>query len=99
MVVLFILAVLGIALALFALDIVSWLGAVGLGVVGLMVAVVIGERLDRSRQRGPHDPAAQFDRNRGDFHGEESTWSTPTPYIDHPDGGGTPPGVDRPSGG
>lgn len=95
MVVLLILAVLALATLLVILDLLSWLGAMVLVVVGLMVAVVIGERLDRSRQRAPHDPAAHFDRNRGDFHGDEESWTTPTPYIDHPDGGGTPPGVNR----
>ena len=93
MVVLIILAVLASAVALLALGAISWLGALLVILVGLMAAVVVGERLDRSRQHGRHDPAAHFDRNRGDFHGEQASWTTPTPYIDHPDGGGTPPGV------
>lgn len=95
MVVVLILAVLALAVVLVILDVLSWLGAMVLVLVGLMAAVVVGERLDRSRQRGPHDPAASFDRNRGDYHGDEQSWTTPTSYIDHPDGGGTPPGVDR----
>ena len=95
MVILLVLAVLALAIALVVLDLLSWLGAMILVLVGLMVAVVVGERLDRSRQRAPHDQAAHLDPNRGDFHGDAQSWTTPTPYIDHPDGGGTPPGVDR----
>ena len=26
----------------------------------------------------------------------ERSWDTPQPYIDHPDGGGTPPGMKDP---
>ena len=95
MVVVMTLAVLALAVVLVVLDVLSWLGAMVLVLVGLMAAVVLGERLDRSRQRAPHDRTAHLDRNRGDFHGDAQSWTPPTPYIDHPEGGGTPPGVDR----
>jgi len=62
----------------------------------LAILLVIGFaawRLDRARGAGAAAP--YLDANRPDFYGEESTWQTPTAYIDHPTGAGEPPGVDR----
>ncbi len=81
--------------AVIGIGVVTPLPGIALIVLGLMAAVVVGERLDRGRQRGAHDPAAHFDPNRGQWHGNEGSWQTPTPYIDHPAGGGAPPGVER----
>ena len=82
-------------IAVIGTGVVMPLPGIALIVLGLMAAVVVGERMDRGRQRGAHDPAAHFDPNRGQWHGDEGSWQVPTPYSDHPDGGGTPPGVER----
>lgn len=59
----------------------------------LLVLLIAGWRFDRGRRAGA--PPPYKDANRPDFHGHPSLWQTPTPNIDHPDGGGEPPGVDR----
>ncbi len=80
-----------------AFQVVSLLAGLVLIVLALLASVMLGERLDRTRQRSHHDAAEHFDVNRGELYGRssESSWDTPQPYIDHPDGGGTPPGVER----
>lgn len=91
-----ILGIILLSVALIGLNVVPAMpGLIGM-LIAVMVAVAFGDRLDRSRQRGVHEPAGHIDRNRPSFHGESKTWTIPTPYIDHPDGGGTPPGVDTP---
>jgi putative Mn2+ efflux pump MntP len=91
-------AVIGLIILLMAFQLVPLLAGFGLIVLALLGSVMIGERLDRSRQRSHHDAAAHFDVNRGELvgHASERSWDTPQPYIDHPDGGGTPPGMKDP---
>jgi Short repeat of unknown function (DUF308) len=92
-----ILGVVAVLIALVALKVVT----VVVGVVAMVLALVglaaFGEWRDKPRQRGIHNPAAAFDPNKPNLYGRssESHWEPPTPYIDHPDGGGAPPGVDR----
>ena len=61
------------------------------------IALLAAIWFDRSRRR--EGRAAYVDRRpyRPDFHGESSEVGhmPPTPYIDHPTGGGPPPGVER----
>lgn len=61
----------------------------------LLVVLFAGWRLDRARGAGARAP--YLDENRPDFYGRSSSshWEVPTAYIDHPSGGGEPPGVDR----
>jgi len=64
--------------------------------VGILAVILYAAwRLDRARSTGARAP--YLDANRPDFYGRasESRWEVPTAYIDHPDGGGAPPGVDR----
>ncbi len=87
-----ILAVVTVLVALAVLQVIP-LALAGLGI--LVMLLVAGWRFDRARRPGA--PAPYRDANRPDFYGRSSTshWEVPTPYIDHPDGGGEPPGVDR----
>jgi hypothetical protein len=52
---------------------------------------------DRTRRREGRDEYVDRRPYRPDFHGESSEIGhmPPTPYIDHPTGGGPPPGVER----
>lgn len=92
--------ILGVVIVLFMLVVFKVLTVV-VGLVAIVVAlmglVAFGEWRDRSRQRGIHHPEAAFDPNRPNLYGHSSgqNWQPPTPYIDHPEGGGAPPGVDR----
>jgi len=76
---------------------VAALHAMAIVIAGLIALTWVAERLDRPRQRGRHDPGSKMPRWKGDFHGQSSdhTWEVPTAYIDHPTGGGPPPGADR----
>lgn len=65
-----------------------------LALVGILVVVGFAAwRFDLGR--GTSASIGAMDANRPTFHGDASTWQVPTPYIDHPTGGGEPPGVDR----
>jgi hypothetical protein len=92
--------ILGVVVALFVLVVFRVLtllvGLVAI-ILALLALVAFGEWRDRHRQRGIHNPAAAFDPNKPNEYGRSSQqhWEPPTPYIDHPDGGGAPPGVDR----
>lgn len=90
--VLLILAAVVALIVLAVLKVVTYLVALG-GILAVLLAA--GWRLDRSRGAGA--PAPFKDANRPDFYGRSSerNWEVPTAYIDHPDGGGEPPGVDR----
>lgn len=91
MMALFILAVVIVAMAAVYAGWLPFLWALG---IVLLVLLFAAWRLDRSRGAR----TAVRDPNRPDFYGQssDSSWDVPTPYIDHPDGGGTPPGVERP---
>ena len=83
--------------------VVALLTAVYLGLLpilpalGLILVVLLSAawRFDRTRSGAGGMPYRGS--NRPDFYGESSdgAWDVPTPSIDHPAGGGTPPGVDR----
>jgi hypothetical protein len=64
----------------------------------LAIVLLAGWWFDHSRRR--EGRTAYEDRRpyRPDYHGESTEFghAPPTPYIDHPDGGGPPPGVERP---
>lgn len=64
-------------------------------VATLAIAFIAAWLLDRTRSRGPLPP--YFDANQGNFQApmNSRTWQVPTAYIDHPTGGGPPPGVER----
>jgi len=62
--------------------------------VVLIVMVAVGQRRDRRRQRGVHDPASHFDANKPNWSGDATEWPIPTVYTDGASGGGTPPGID-----
>ena len=81
-----ILAVLVTGVALIGLNLVPPLIGIVLvlGIITLAVAIV--DRRDRARGRAS-GPSSRLDRNTG-------SWQPPTPYIDHRDGGGAPPGVE-----
>lgn len=67
-----------------------------IALVAILVALLYAAwRLDRARGIGASPP--YLDANRPDFYGGsgESSWEVPTAYIDHPTGGGPPPGVER----
>ena len=90
--------VLLILAAVVALIVLAVLKIVPLVVAGLGILAVLllaAWRFDSAR--GPGAPAPYKDANRPDFYGRSGTshWEVPTAYIDHPDGGGEPPGVDR----
>jgi hypothetical protein len=91
--------ILGVVVVLFVLVVFRVLtllvGLVAI-IVALMALAAFGEWRDRPRQRGIHNPAAAFDPNKPNEYGRSSDhqWEPPTAYIDHPDGGGAPPGVD-----
>jgi hypothetical protein len=89
-----VLGITAFVVVLMALQVVPLLLGFALIVVGLLVSVAIGQRIDARRQRGLPAPAQHFDANRGDFHGSSSdhSWQTPQPYIDHRDGRNSPPG-------
>lgn len=94
-----ILALTAIVVLLMAFRVIPLLAGFGLIVVALLAAVGIGDRVDRGRQRGRHAAAEHFDEHRGQLfgHSSEASWDTPQAYIDHPDGGGVPPGVETQS--
>jgi len=60
-----ILGVLAVGLALVLLKIVTIPIAAGLVVAGMFGVVAVGERRDRSRQRGVRDPGRHLDAQRG----------------------------------
>jgi hypothetical protein len=60
-----IIGVLVVGLALILLKVVPVLLGIVLIVGGLVAVLAIGDRLDRLRQRGHHDPAGSFDAGRG----------------------------------
>ncbi|MEX0710109.1 MAG: hypothetical protein WD116_02780 [Chloroflexota bacterium] len=67
-----------------------------IALAGILAVVLFAAwRLDRARGLGARGP--YLDENRPNFYGRSSSqhWEVPTPYIDHPSGGGEPPGVDR----
>ena len=63
----------------------------------LAIVLLAGWWFDHSRRREGRAPYVDRGPYRPDYHGESTEFShmPPTPYIDHPDGGGPPPGVDR----
>jgi hypothetical protein len=88
-----ILLVLVIGVALVGLNLVPPLLGIVLVLGSIMLAVAIADRRDRVRG-GAAGPSSRLDRNTGSFHGAQEHWQPPTPYIDHRDGGGAPPGVE-----
>lgn len=88
-----ILSILLLGVALIGLNVVPPLFGVLLILAAVTVAVAVVDRRDRARQ-GISGPASRLDRNTGSFHGAQEYWQPPTPYIDHRDGGGAPPGVE-----
>ena len=66
-------------------------------VVALALILLAGWWFDRSRAREGRAPYVDRRPYRPDFHGESTEFGhdPPTKYIDHPSGGGPPPGVDR----
>lgn len=82
--------------AVVALIILTILKVISIVVALVGILVVVGFAAWRfDRLRGASGAPSVIDANRADFHGDASTWQVPTPYIDHPSGGGEPPGVDR----
>ena len=63
----------------------------------LALVLLAGWWFDHSRRREGRTPFEDRRPYRPDYHGESTEFghAPPTPYIDHPDGGGPPPGVDR----
>jgi hypothetical protein len=63
----------------------------------LALVLLAGWWFDHSRRREGRSPYVDRRPYRPDYHGESSEFGhmPPTPYIDHPDGGGAPPGVER----
>ncbi len=63
----------------------------------LALVLLAGWWFDHSRRREGRAPYVDRRPYRPDYHGESTEFghSPPTPYIDHPDGGGPPPGVER----
>ena len=63
----------------------------------LALVILAGWLFDRARRREGRAPYVDRRPYRADFHGESSEFGhmPPTPYIDHPTGGGAPPGVER----
>ncbi|MEO8510841.1 MAG: hypothetical protein ABI534_06315 [Chloroflexota bacterium] len=85
-------AVIAVLVALYL----AWLPLLpALGLI-LLVLLAAAWRFDRARNAAGGLPYKGS--NRPDFYGQSSdaSWDVPTAYIDHPDGGGTPPGVERP---
>jgi hypothetical protein len=66
-------------------------------VVVLLLLVGLADRRDRFRRHAPMSGADHYDWHRPIFGGRSSssTWEPPTIWIDHPDGAGTPPGIDE----
>lgn len=62
----------------------------------LALVILAGWWFDRTRRREGRAPYEDRRPYRADFHGESSEFGhmPPTPYIDHPTGGGPPPGVE-----
>lgn len=89
---LFIIAAVAVLILLVVLKVLSIL--VSLAAILILLAI-IAWWFDRGR--APGAPTPYLDANRPDFYGRsgDSSWEVPTPYIDHPTGGGEPPGVDR----
>lgn len=88
--------ILAAVLALLGAAYLGWLPILpALGLI-LVVLLIAAWRFDRARSASGGMPYRGS--NRPDFYGgsSEASWDVPTPYIDHPDGGGTPPGVERP---
>ena len=92
-----VLVITGAVILLIGMNVVPLLLGLVLIIVGLLVSVAIGERLDRGRRSLTHNPARHFDANRGDFHGSSSdhSWQSPQAYIDRNDEEGTPRGAER----
>lgn len=88
-----VLLILSAVVALIILALVKVISIV-VALVGILVVMGFAAwRFDRTRGASAAPPFK--DVNRPDFHGDALTWQVPTPYIDHPSGGGEPPGVDR----
>ena len=74
-----VLGLLAVCLLLIVAKVVPVVAGIALMVVGLFAVVGIGERRDRSRQRGLGDPSRRLDPNRGavpammDLGGEDQT--------------------------
>jgi hypothetical protein len=62
----------------------------------LALVIFAGWWFDRTRRREGRAPYVDRRPYRPDFHGESTEFGhmPPTPYIDHPTGGGPPPGVE-----
>lgn len=84
---------LAVIVGLMAFRVVPLLAGVGLMVVVLVVATAVDQR----GRSGPRRTPAGLDPNKGQLHGQQRTWQTPQPYIDHRDGGGVPAGVETQS--
>ena len=99
-----VLVITGAVILLIGMNVVPLLLGLVLIIVGLLVSVAIGERLDRGRRSLTHNGpppkfhgTRHFDANRGDFHGSSSdhSWQSPQAYIDRNDEEGTPRGAER----
>ena len=88
--------ILAAVLAILAALYLAWLPL--LPALGLILLVLLAAAWRFDRARSASGGAPYRGSNRPDFYGQSSdaSWDVPTPYIDHPDGGGTPPGVERP---
>ncbi len=87
-----ILGVVAISIALFLLQLVPyWVTLIAIFAVALFAAWW----LDRGRSAGAAPPFR--DENRPELYAPmaNATWQVPTSYIDHPSGGGPPPGVEQ----
>jgi hypothetical protein len=84
-------------IGLMAFRILPLLAGLVLIILALVAATAMGEGVDGRRGRVSRRPMNGLDVQRGQLYGQASTWDTPQPYIDHPDGAGVPPGVETES--
>ncbi len=79
------------SLVLLSLGVLPWWAAIVLMFVALLLA---SWNLDRQRRPGARSPV--LDPNSANFYAPmDGGWEVPTAYIDHPTGGGPPPGVEQ----
>jgi hypothetical protein len=90
-----IIVALAVVIALMGLRVVPLLPGFGLIIVVLLAGTALDQRIAPRRSTG--SPPRGLDTNRGQLYGQASTWDTPQAYIDHPDGAGTPAGVETQS--